>query len=51
MPTTTWFGTMQDAWKLTVNGQQVVEDADLIVHPAGDLVATVERPTDAGNVR
>lgn len=61
-----WNFPVEEAWKLTINGQQVVEDADPIVHPATDLVATVEitptgevsltsfesgeRPTDAGAV-
>lgn len=61
-----WNFPVEEAWTLTVNGQQVVEDSDPVVHPATDLVATVEitptggvsltsfesgeRPTDAGEV-
>lgn len=61
-----WNFPVEEAWTLRVNGQQVVADGDPIVHPATDLVATVEitatgevsltsfepgeRPTDAGAV-
>ena len=61
-----WSFPVEEAWTLKVNGQQVVEDADPIEHPATDLVATVqitpsgevsmtsidsgERPMDAGTV-
>ena len=61
-----WNFPVEEAWALTVNGQQIVDDADPNRHPPTDLVATVEierggevsltslesgeRPPDAGDV-